>query len=340
MLRTSRSRSPVTRRTALSIRTREPTSQDHATAPFAGGYISTQAARCPFPGDTNRSPHLHSTAEGKIAPSIDEYRKAGEAMRERSSEEQRRRIAENEAVLRELSELEPKVRGLAIQPYLPRRNDLTVEEQIAVIHGGATPAQYETTREMLLEQQRQEIIKNTSPISPVFPASPNVTETKFISAEQDDSLEYDDFPQLNAKYGLPPAPNFSQNLTPTIKSSPEQPATASDNSSKATKSAPIPTKSPSSERHDRYYHNPRPQCAGACPIQWPHNSGPYLQNGHIPRVWNSRWGYSDPPRRIWEAFVRLEQGRGSDWDEVEVYGFAQSHFWRGGRDGGLSGSWL
>lgn len=252
-------------------------------------------------------------------------------MRERWSEEQRRRIAENEAVLRQLGGLESKVRSLSIQPYLPRGNDLTVEEQIAVIHGGATPAQYETTREMLLEQQRQDVIDNTSPISPVFPARPNVLRDEDAAAEKTDGVEWDDFPELNAKYGLRPAAGTAHNPIPTITLPPKASAEAFRNGSNATGPASSTTNesSPGWQNSSFLDLNSNPQCPGPCPIQWPHNSGPYLQNGHVPRVWNSRWGYSDPPRRIWEAFVRIEQGRGSDWDEVEVYGFAQSHFWAG-----------
>ena len=336
MARTSRSRSPPTRSRTLTIRTREPSAQNHAITPVAGEFISTQADRCPFPDCTNRYPHQHSTAEGKIAPPIEQVQKAGEAIRERWTDEQRRRIAENEAVLHQLGELEPKVSRLSIQPPLPHGNDLTVKEQNIITHGGATPAQFAATREMLLERQRQDIIDNTSPISPVSPACPSVPQTSHTpraQGKQIDSLKYDDFPELNAKYGISPAAETSHNPTPTKRSSQKSPAKASDDS-KDSGSGPGPssnttTEEPFSRSQNGSFLNTNPQCSGPCPIQIPHNQGAYLQQGQIPRVWNKRWVYSDPPRNIWEAWVRIEQGRGSSWDQVEVNGFALSHRWAG-----------
>lgn len=169
-----------------------------------------------------RFPHHHSTAEGTIAPTIDEYRKAGEAIRGRWTQEQRRRIAENEALLRQLAEIEPKAGSPLITPSLPRGNDLTAQEQIAIIHGGATLAQYEAVNEMLLEQHRQDVIDNTSPVSPVFPPGLSAQQIEGMSqsqAEQTSSLEWDDFPELDSKYGLPSVMGDSRTLDPTLTSS-------------------------------------------------------------------------------------------------------------------------
>ena len=285
MTHTRQSGSPPDHNTDLAIRTRDLMAQNPTITPVTGEFISIQADRCPFPSCTNTRPHQHSTAEGIIAPSIDDFRKAGEAIRERWTEEQRHLIAENETTLQQLTELEPKVRDLSLQPHLPRSNDLTAQDQIAVIHGGATAAQYEATREMLLERHRQDLIANTSPISPTSSAHPGASHnepTAQTQAERAKSSEWDDFPDLNAQY---------QNID--------------------------------------FLHTNTRLCTGPCPVQTPHNRGAYLQRGQVPRVWNARWGYSDPPRGIWEAWVRIEQGRGRSWDKVEVDGFALSHWWAG-----------
>lgn len=249
MARKSRSTSPSTRDTTLTIRTRDPLPQYGIDTPIARHLTTTQADRCQFPGCSNTLPHQHPTAAGaKTAPSLEEYRKAGEAIRARWTEEQRRQTAENEASLRQLVEIEPKIGDLSINPHPPRGNDLTVQDQDAIIHGGATPAQYEAAGGMLLErQQRQDIVDNISCVTPIF----------------------------------------------TTTTSSTQP------------------------------------CTAPCPIQTPHNQGAYLQQGQVPRFWNARWGYSDPPRGIWEAWVRVERGRGRGWDEVVVGGFAGAHWWGG-----------
>lgn len=301
----------------LAIRTRELLTQNDIITPGAGKFISTQADRCLFPGCINQFPHQHSTSEGKIVPRVEEYRKAGEAIRERWTEEQRRRIAENEAVLQQLAELDPRVGRLSIQPNLPRGNDLTVQEQISKILGGATPAQYEAAREMLLERQRQNIIDNTSPISPVSPGIPQTKATSQTPTEQSYTLEYDDFPELDSKHN-------TQSIAKKIKD-----LNASSDGRKDTGPASHTTDQPSSRYQRIHFLNTDSLCTGPCPVQVPHNQGAYLSQGEVPRAWNARWGYSDPPRRIWEAWVRIEQGRGSSWDKVEVDGFAMSHWWAG-----------
>ncbi|KAL9130249.1 MAG: hypothetical protein Q9175_007071 [Cornicularia normoerica] len=280
----------------------------------------------------DRLPHHHSTAKGEIAPSVDQYRKAGEAIRERWTEEQRRRIAENDAVLRQLAETDPKVGNLSIKTNLPRGNDLTVQEQIAIIHSDTTPAQDTATRGMVLERQRQDIIDNTSLISQIFPARVGVPQTKDtsqIKAEQTHSLEWDDFPELDAEYGPPPQAETSKNLNPTSKRPPKSNTKASCDSSKGKGLAFGLTQESFLRYQDGYFLNTNRPCTGPCPVKIPHNQGAYLQQGQVPRAWNARWGYSDPPRKIWDAWVRIEQGRGSSSDEGEVDGFALSHWWAG-----------
>ncbi len=333
MARTSRSRNSPTNDTTLAIRAHNPLAQNDITTPVASEFIPTQADRCPFPDCKNSVPHQHAAAEGKITPSIDDYRKAGEAIREHWTQEQRRRLAENEAVLRQLAEIEPKVGSLSIKTHLPRGNDLTVEEQIAIIHGGATPAQYETAREILIERHRQDIIDNTSPISPVFPADSAVKEIKELSQPETNhtsSIEWDDFPELDAKYPSQPLAQTSPlpNPTPTALQNP--PTKFSRTIPKRNNPTPLITPRPFTIHQKIDFLNTESLlCTGPCPIQTPHNQGAYLQQGHVPRVWNERWGYSDPPREIWEAWARIEQGHGRTWDEVEVDGFALSHWWSG-----------
>ena len=254
-------------------------------------------------------------------------------MRAQWSEEQRHRIAENEAVLRQLAEIEPKADSLSIKTHLPRGNNLTVEEQIAIIHGGATPAQYEAAREMLLERQRQDIIDNTSPISPVFEAPLTDTQAReFLqpNAKPTSSVEWDDFPELDAKYD---SRITAQNST-TDDSKAKPPVKSLEenlyNSSGSKDFRPNATHHSHTPRQNTSFLNTNSLlCTGPCPIQAPHDKGAYLQQGQIPRVWNARWGYSDPPREIWEAWVRIEQGRARYWDQVEVDAFALSHWWGG-----------
>ena len=337
MARKSRSRSPSSRNATLAIRTREPLVPNAIVTPVAGKFISTQADRCPFPGCSQNSPRQHSTAEGSIAPPVDEYQKAGDAIRERWAEEQRHRIAENEAVLRQIADIEPRVGNLSINTHVPR---------------GTILAEYEATDKMILERQRRGIIDNTSPIFPVW-TGPDVIQTADESqrqAEQESNLEWNDFPELDAQYG-PPTAGIKSKIDDRPHQDPTNgPPTASINSKNVNPTTPSPSRlpaeisyesrkgrgfaiglinEPSSRYRDTDFLNLNPQCRGPCPIQCPHNQGAYLQQGQIPRVWNARWGYSDPPRDIWEAWVRDENGTASSWDKVEVEGFAQSHWWGG-----------
>lgn len=178
MARTSRSRSPPTRNTTLAIRIREPLAPKDIIAPVAGDSVPTRANRRPYPGCSSDLPHRHSTAESSVAPLVEEHQKTSEAIRKHWTENQKCRIAENEAVLRQLADIEPKVANLSIGTHFPRGNDLTVQEQIAIIHGGATPAQYEAPHKTLLERQREYIINHTNPISPEYPPSLDVPQTK------------------------------------------------------------------------------------------------------------------------------------------------------------------
>lgn len=67
-----------------------------------------------------------------------------------------------------------------------------------------------------------------------------------------------------------------------------------------------------------------------CPLRHlPHFKGMFLQNGKIPKKWNEDFGWSDPPRRVWDAWVRVEDLVGSERDFEIVRGFAASHFWTG-----------
>ena len=329
MARTSRSRSPPTPDTTLTIRTRDPLPQYGIDTPIARKLTTTQADRCRFPGCSNTLPHQHPTAGAKIAPSLEEYRKAGEAIRARWTEEQRRQIAENEASLRQLAEIEPDIGNLSLNPHPPCENDLTVQDQNAIIHdGGATPAQYEAARDILLEGQHQDIVDNTRTITPGFrtsPSFPHLNRTSQTQTEPTSEPEWDGFPELDAQHEHPPTP---AHRTPP-KPPPKSPTTNLSNS--ASDSTP--------PRHDPPCHphppsqpttnSPTQPCTAPCPIQTPHNQGAYLQQGQVPRVWNARWGYSDPPRGIWEAWVRVERGRGRGWDEVVVRGFAGAHWWGG-----------
>ena len=369
MARTNQLSSAKTRNKTLALRTRDSTEQNDTITPPAKKLIPTQADQCPIPGLTSTSSHQHSKPEDQIPPPIDQYRKADDANREQWSEEQRRRIAENEAVLRQLAEIEPNavvVGGSSSSPktHLPRGNDLTVQEQINIIHGGATPEQYAVFREMLLEQQRQDMIDNTSPISPVLATDSDASRTESAfhnraeqqgsvewddfpeldakyghsrpsenagNLEQQNSLEWDDFPELDAKYGHPRPSEDSPNLDPRLKSHPK-PSTSSAYNNAAGKK-PQPTNPPNPHHPPRqntaFLNTSSLLCTGPCPLQTPHSQGPYLQRGQVPRTWNPRWGYSDPPREIWEAWARIERGCGRSWDRVQVDGFAVSHWWGG-----------
>lgn len=364
-----RTRDPVPQ--TLAIRNRDLLPQNATVTPVVGEFVSTQADRCPFPGCSNTLPHQHSPAEGEIAPSIEEYRKAAEAIRERWTEEQRRRIAENEALLRELAEIEPKVGGLSVKTHLPRGNDLTVPEQIAIIHHEAIP---------------------TPQVSDG--ASPSASRTEDESqtqAEQATRVEWDDFPELDYQYKTTPTDQMLLQIKrEAVYGVPYHHQIAVfpeiDRQYET-----LPDEKPSNliqYRYNAVHHNPRYQyhhqttsspepdrqnetsqthtiprlynpwtnvfdgkgnpiyqqpahrlldtdtqpCTGPCPIQTPHTTGPYLQRGGVPRFWNPRWGFSDPPRAVWEAWVRIKNGRGRSWDRVLVDGFVESHSW-----GGLKG---
>lgn len=323
MSRTSRSRSPTTRDTTLAIRTRDPLAQNDIIIPVAGNFNSTQADQCQFPGCENKFPHRHPTAEGKIAPPIDEFPELEEALHGWLSDEQRHRIAENKEKLRQLGLVEPRVGHLSIQTYLPRGNDLTIQEQVAIIHGGATPTQDAATRGKVLERQHQDIVDDTSHISPVSPNQSGVPQSKDA---HDSQAEWDDFPDLDAQYRPPPAAGDFVNLEPAIGTPPKPTAAASYDGHKGTG---LPNDVTTQPFLGVQYANPNLLCEGPCPIQNLHHQGAYLQQGQVPRLWNARWGYSDPPRGVWEAWVRIEQGRGSRQDRLEVDGFSKSHWWVG-----------
>ena len=275
---------------------------------------STQVDQCQFSGCTNRFPHQHIAAEGKTAPSVEEF---NEATREQWTEEQRRRIAENEAALRQLAEGDPKVRQQSPQPYLPRGNDLTVQEQIAILHGGLAPTQYAATHETLLKREPQG-----------YPL-PQAIDTSQTQAEQKIDLEHDDFPDLGAKYGRPPMAEGFENLDPALGTLSKSPAEASCNKRMSTGLPLEGTAQHPSRFQNTHFLNTNPQCTGPCPVHIPHNAGAFLMQGEIPRVWNARWGYSDPPRVIWDAWTRVENGTASEWDKVEVDEFALCHWWAG-----------
>ncbi|KAM0799821.1 hypothetical protein BDR22DRAFT_822193 [Usnea florida] len=294
MVRGNRSQNGHTHTTTLPIRPRAPSPQAPTTPPTTGNFVSIHNDRCPNPSRSSSLPRQHHSPRGSKSPSkspsTEEYRSASAATRQKWTESQRRRIAENEALLRQLAGITPEVGNSSIKTHLPRGNDLTVEEQIAIIHESVAPEYYATTRDTLSERRREETTNNMAQISNVHSST---AQNK--AASQPSNFEWDDFPEPNTKYSHPhnPPPFPSHNSTTT----------------------PLTT---------------APPCTGPCPIQTPHNQGAYLQQGQVPRVWNARWGYSDPPRRIWDAWVRVEQGRGSSWDEVEVDGFGVCHWWGGG----------
>lgn len=328
MARTSRSRSPSTRNRTLAIRTRDPLPQNATVTPVVSEFVSTQADRCTLPGCLNTLPHQHSPAEGEIAPSIEEYQKVAEAIRERWTEEQRRRIAENEALLRELAEIEPKVDSLSVKTHLPRGNDLTVQEQIAIIHSGASPVDQ---------------VSDGASLSASW-----IEDESRTQAEQTTRLELDDFPKPNDQYEAFLTDEIPSNLlilshdarngTPLFYQTTSFPELncQNENSSRPHR-MPMPDHkwtlcfrngNPIIQQPlYRYRFFDPPPCTGPCPIQTPHIKGPYLQRGGVPRVWNPRWGFSDPPRAVWEAWLRVMNGRARSWDRVQVDGFSKSHSW-------------
>ena len=276
MARTSRSRSPPTRNRTLAIRTRDPLPQNATVTPFVSESVSTQADRCPFPGCLNTLPHQHSPAEGEIAPSIEEYKKAAEAIRERWYEQQRRHIAENEALSRELAEIERKVNRLSVKlvPELNDQSETSIIDEIPsdlliLSHDrrNGTSLFYETTSFPELDRQNETASR---------PHQMPISDRKWT---------------LCFKNGNP----ISQQPLYLYL----------------------------------YRLSEPPPCTGTCPIQTPHIKGPYLQRGGVPRVWNPRWGFSDPPRAVWEAWLRIRNGRARSWDRVQVDGFSKSHAWWG-----------
>ena len=66
-----------------------------------------------------------------------------------------------------------------------------------------------------------------------------------------------------------------------------------------------------------------------CIVPYPHPLGRFLARGHVPRTYNDRWGLSDPPHQIWEAWTRMNHGTASETDEVIVHAFVSNHFWDG-----------
>lgn len=80
------------------------------------------------------------------------------------------------------------------------------QELIAIVEGAATPAQVKAASEMLIERRHQDIVNNTSPISPVDPAGPCVSQIEEMpqtQPEQTDSIAWNDFLEFDSKYGAP-----------------------------------------------------------------------------------------------------------------------------------------
>jgi len=66
-----------------------------------------------------------------------------------------------------------------------------------------------------------------------------------------------------------------------------------------------------------------------CIVDHPHHLGRYLARGHVPRTYNDRWGLSDPPHLVWEAWARINNGTAGESDEMVVNAFSACHFWDG-----------
>ena len=305
--------------------------QNDIITPGSGKSVSNQTDRCPFPGCRIKFPHQHSTANGETAPSIKEHHKANQAIRPQWTEEQRRRIMKNEVALSQLPEGKPDLGKLTVETHLPRGTGPAIKEQVATNHGRVAPSQCDITREMHLAQLRQDIIDNTSPISPPSSPSLGVLKTETQSHEDLNLMdidEWNDFPELDAKYGTTPGSSKSPN--PAVKAEPEDDIKAFHNNSDNLN----PASNSISAKHMPYKNTDFSDansslCTGPCPIQTPHSQGAYLHQGQIPRTWNMRWGYSEPPQEIWESWIRIELGHGSSWDRVQVDGFALSHWWAG-----------
>ena len=205
MVRRNRSQNPHTHTTTLPIRPRASSPQTPKTPntrPITGSSVPTHSDRCSHPARTTPLPHQSLPTKGSKSPSkspsYEEYRNASSATRQKWTESQRRRIAENEALLRQLAEITPKEGNLSIKTHLPRGNDLTVEEQIAILHESVTPRHYSTTLDMVLGRRREETNNNMDLVSPISSAHLGVLQNK--AASQASNLEWSDFPELDTKY--------------------------------------------------------------------------------------------------------------------------------------------
>ena len=191
MVRRNRSQSQHNHTTTLPIRPQASSPQSPNTRPITGSCISTHSHRSPCPAGTNALPHQSLPTKGSKSPStprsIEQYRSARSATRQKWTESQRRRIAENEALLRQLAEITPELGSLSIKTHLPRGNDLTVEEQIAIIYESVTPRRYSIIEDMLLKRPCEETSNNMDPISPNSSANLDVWQNE--AASQASKLE-------------------------------------------------------------------------------------------------------------------------------------------------------
>ena len=83
---------------------------------------------------------------------------------------------------------------------------------------------------------------------------------------------------------------------------------------------PIPTNTPPYQRVPVECTKPH------CPIRHFHYEGLYMDRG-MPCSKKSRFGFSDPPREIWQALQRTRAGQAQGKDDWMVKRFAEYHTW-------------
>ena len=206
-------------------------------------------------------------------------------------------------------------------------DEFSDQELIAFVEGGAFP---EAAGKLLIDRHHQDIVNNTSPISPVDPAGPCVSQIEEMpqtQAEQTNRIVWDDFPELDSKYGVPSSSEDSEDLDSTLTSLLKPLTGWTGKSGKEnTPACDIPHSPYSFRQNTDFLSTGLRLCTRPCLVQTQRNQGAYLQHGQVLRVWKARWGYPNLPWEIWEAWLRIEQGRGRTLDQVEVDGFALSHW--------------
>ena len=152
------------------------------------------------------------------------------------------------------------------------------------------------------------------------PSLPSHNSLSLLQQHKNDALATDSSKPPGAQIQLPPLPTYphpSSYSQPTKNEDPRE-------------GLPSGTE-PTVDENERLNSLISPGGGCTCPINTFHFYGLYLHGRTIdeakelPKEAHPKWGYSDPPPEVWDAYERIEQRKATDKDESLVEGFSSCH---------------